>query len=206
MRTAGWIGAAAIAVSAPAYAQSVAVDAPAGRAAMRPPRSRSRWLEIVITDPRLATAGGVYQGQLSASRALSASPARRRARYRSWQRSWRCPRCKTPAAHRARRSKAPTPCGTSRSRKLRRPKLSSSGASARFRWPTIRPGRNNRRRAVDLRRRGRDEEDRFQRFRPSRRLISAVGATSCHPRDRGFRASPARPSPRRPVFRGLAPS
>lgn len=56
MRSALWIGLAAMAISAPAYAQGVAVNAPAGRAAdVAIAIARQTGSSIVIADPKLAT-------------------------------------------------------------------------------------------------------------------------------------------------------
>src|SRR5690606_26542373 len=72
MRTAGWIGIAAVAVSAPAQAQSVPVDVAAGRAGdVAATLARQTGTSIVITDRALANRRvGAIKGRLSAGQAV----------------------------------------------------------------------------------------------------------------------------------------
>jgi outer membrane receptor protein involved in Fe transport len=72
MRTVGWIGIAAVAVSAPAQAQSVPVDVAAGRAGdVAAALARQTGTSIVITDRALANRRvGAIKGRLSAGQAV----------------------------------------------------------------------------------------------------------------------------------------
>lgn len=72
MRPAGWIGIAAIAISAPAYAQGVAVSTPAGRAGDAAIAiARQTGSSIVIADPALANRRvPAIRGHLSPSEAV----------------------------------------------------------------------------------------------------------------------------------------